>query len=115
MPPASRSSRNLTCLAGGSRPASAAPAASAPGPLTRITAIAAGGLPLESAKIVSEGMAQALSACPRPCECSGKQAADADFRVDPAVIDHLAGDPDDNDDSDVADPAVTADVASDEI
>ena len=59
---------------------------------------AAGGLPLESAKIVPALIATLVagSDAPRERTGSGEQGPQSDVRVDPAFVDHLAGDIDDD-------------------
>ena len=76
-----------------------------------MTEIAAGGRPLDSAKMVSEVTLRRLSAV-------GAQAntlPSPTCGIDPAVVDHLAGDIDDHREADVGDPAVALDVAGDDV
>src|SRR6185369_340311 len=100
----SRSSRTAAVRASGNGdPARASPAAWASGPLMRMTEMAAGGRPLDKAKMVSV------------IDASGEDWGDHRRDVPGALVNHLYGDPQDHQQPYPCDPAVAFDVAGDEV
>src|SRR5574338_1114873 len=111
-----RSSRTAAVLASGSDPAMRPAASCAAGPLMRITEVAAGGRPLDKAKTVSPGTRRRLA---HPAERSNYRVdqgpAEHRRNVVIALPDHLQRDPQDDQQADPGDPAVTLDVTGDEV